>query len=171
LAPDYVICATNVKERLVKALKQVLHEFYGSDCRESKDYSRIINDRHFELVFWVVLQVCFFSRLQDLLKRSNGRLLYKMDGELDRNDLFIPPHLVELHTNVDDSLMEDELFGPILPIFEANSFDEALEFVNSRDKPLAMYLFTRSEALITKFLSQTRSGGVTINDVVLHITG
>ncbi|KAI6190582.1 Aldehyde dehydrogenase [Aphelenchoides bicaudatus] len=157
LAPDYVICASDVKEKLVKYFKQVLVEFYGSNCQESKDYSRIINERH-------------FNRLQNLLKQTNGRLLYKMDGELDQNDLFIPPHLFELDMNTSDALMDDELFGPILPIFEVDSFDDALEFVNKRDKPLAIYIFTRTEALVNDFLSRTRSGAVTVNDVVLHIT-
>jgi len=154
LAPDYILVKSDVKQRLITAIQKTIHEFYGTDCHESKDYSRIINQRHFD-------------RLKDLTDRSKGRLLFNF-GNPDREDLFIPPHVIEVDS-ADDSVMKDELFGPILPILTVESLDAAIEFVNEREKPLAMYIFTRNEDAVNDFLKKTRSGAVTVNDVILHI--
>uniref|UniRef100_A0A0R3RQE9 Aldehyde dehydrogenase n=1 Tax=Elaeophora elaphi TaxID=1147741 RepID=A0A0R3RQE9_9BILA len=152
IAPDYVLVTEALKTTLVNQFIQRLREFYGSEPEKSEDYSRIINEKHFD-------------RLSSLLARSNGQILYK-GGELNRSDLFIPPIIIAV--SADDVLMEDEIFGPILPIVTTNGFDEAISFVRSREKPLTVYLFTRSEKKVRQLYAETSSGSVTVNDVTFH---
>ncbi|KAL3985509.1 Aldehyde dehydrogenase family protein [Acanthocheilonema viteae] len=152
IAPDYVLVTETLKTTLVNEFILRLKEFYGSEPEKSDDYSRIINEKHFD-------------RLSSLLARSNGQILYK-GGELSRSDLFIPPIIIAV--SADDVLMEDEIFGPILPIVTTNGFDEAINFVRSREKPLAVYLFTRSEKKVRQLYAETSSGSVTVNDVTFQ---
>uniref|UniRef100_A0A914HJL3 Aldehyde dehydrogenase n=1 Tax=Globodera rostochiensis TaxID=31243 RepID=A0A914HJL3_GLORO len=154
LAPDYVMLTNNVKPRLVEELKTVLIEYYGTNPAMSKDYSRIINESHFD-------------RLCALLKSSAGKELHKL-GQPNREDLFIPPTILDVE--IGDSLMQSEIFGPVLPIVTVHSFDEAIDVIKRGEKPLAAYLFTRDEGKVKKLVSETHSGSVCINDVVLQIT-
>uniref|UniRef100_A0A914C976 Aldehyde dehydrogenase n=1 Tax=Acrobeloides nanus TaxID=290746 RepID=A0A914C976_9BILA len=154
LAPDYIITTAALKPRVVAGLRKAIIDFYGTEIKASKDYSRIIGQRHFD-------------RIKSLLDRTNATVLFK-NGEPDRDDLFIPP--VILDAKPEDVFMEDEIFGPILPIITVSGFDEAIEFIRDGEKPLAAYLFTRDQKKIQRFLNETSSGGVTINDVLMHIT-
>uniref|UniRef100_F1KTN9 Aldehyde dehydrogenase n=1 Tax=Ascaris suum TaxID=6253 RepID=F1KTN9_ASCSU len=154
LAPDYILTTNALKQSLVNALQDALDEFYGASIQTSIDYSRIINKQHFD-------------RLSTILEKSTATILYK-GGELDRDDLFIPPIIID--ANKEDATMENEIFGPILPIISVNGFNEAIEFIRSGEKPLAAYLFTHDEHKIRRFYTETSSGGVTINDVVMHVT-
>ncbi|VDO27472.1 unnamed protein product [Onchocerca flexuosa] len=152
ISPDYVLVTETLKTALVNEFIQRLEEFYGSEPEKSNDYSRIINAKHFD-------------RLSSLLARSNGQILYQ-GGKLNRNDLFIPPIIIAVSAN--DALMEEEIFGPILPIIATSGFDEAISFIRSREKPLAVYCFTRSERKVQQLYAETSSGSVTVNDVMLH---
>ncbi|VDM20101.1 unnamed protein product [Wuchereria bancrofti] len=152
IAPDYVLVTETLKTALVNEFIQRLKEFYSTDPEKSEDYSRIINEKHFD-------------RLSSLLARSSGQILYK-GGELNRSDLFIPPIIIAVSAN--DVLMEDEIFGPILPIVTTNGFDEAVSFIRSREKPLAVYLFTGSEKKVQQLYAETSSGSVTVNDVTFQ---
>uniref|UniRef100_A0AC34FUP2 Aldehyde dehydrogenase n=1 Tax=Panagrolaimus sp. ES5 TaxID=591445 RepID=A0AC34FUP2_9BILA len=154
LAPDYIITTPSMKSKLIVALKDALTEFYGTDIQKSKDYSRIINTRHFD-------------RINSLLEKTKAPILFK-GGEVDRDDLFIPPILLDAHRS--DIFMEDEIFGPILPILTVKDLDEAISVIRSSEKPLAAYYFSKNSAKIDKFLNETSSGGVTVNDVLMHIT-
>lgn len=154
LAPDYVIVHSSVKNQLVDAITRTLQAFYGKHIQSSPDYSRIINTKHFD-------------RLASLLEKTKATKLFD-GGELDRDDLFIPPMVLD--TPVNDVVMEDEIFGPILPIITTNSFSESLNIVRAREHPLALYLFTRDESKVQRMLSETSSGSVTINDVILQLT-
>ncbi|OZC08880.1 aldehyde dehydrogenase family protein [Onchocerca flexuosa] len=188
ISPDYVLVTETLKTALVNEFIQRLEEFYGSEPEKSNDYSRIINAKHFECVIETILAskqkilsillyvflFCllvfllfnwFFSRLSSLLARSNGQILYQ-GGKLNRNDLFIPPIIIAVSAN--DALMEEEIFGPILPIIATSGFDEAISFIRSREKPLAIYCFTRSERKVQQLYAETSSGSVTVNDVMLH---
>ncbi|CAD5230386.1 unnamed protein product [Bursaphelenchus xylophilus] len=153
VAPDYVLVNKNVKDKLLIELKKTLEEFYP-EVESSKDYCRIINQRHFD-------------RLNSLLDRSRGNVAIQ-PAKPNRDDLFIPPTVVEV--DPDDALMESEIFGPILPVVTVNSVDEAVEFVLDREKPLALYLFSTDEKAVDKVVKESRSGAVTVNDVVLHMT-
>lgn len=154
LAPDYVLVSAASKPKLVDGIRRSLGEFYGNDIQSSKDYSRIINQRHHD-------------RISALLDSSKGTVLFK-GGERDRDDLFIPP--VILDVKADDPFMSDEIFGPVLPILTVSNLSEAIEYINSGEKPLAAYIFTRNESKAERFCAETSSGAVTINDVLMHIT-
>uniref|UniRef100_A0A914Y3A9 Aldehyde dehydrogenase n=1 Tax=Panagrolaimus superbus TaxID=310955 RepID=A0A914Y3A9_9BILA len=160
LAPDYIITTPSMKSKLIVALKAALTEFYGTDIQKSKDYSRIINTRHFD---------CMCGRVSHQFspRKTKAPILFK-GGEVDRDDLFMPPILLDAHRS--DIFMEDEIFGPILPIITVKDLDEAISVIRSGEKPLAAYYFTKNSAKIDKFLNETSSGGVTINDVLMHIT-
>uniref|UniRef100_A0A7E4ZXQ9 Aldehyde dehydrogenase n=1 Tax=Panagrellus redivivus TaxID=6233 RepID=A0A7E4ZXQ9_PANRE len=154
LAPDYVITTEATKPKLVKELTKNLHEFYGSDIRNNIDYSRIINERHFD-------------RLENLLNTTNGEILFQ-GGNPDRSDNFIPPVIID--SSLEDPIMADEIFGPILPIITVQDISEAIATIRSMEKPLAAYIFTRSDKNIDRLLKETSSGGVTVNDVMFHMT-
>lgn len=154
LAPDYILVQPSVKPRLIAALRSAITEFYGEDVRQSEDYSRIINERHFD-------------RLSSLLEKTKASIVFKA-GESDRNDLFIPP--VILDVPVEDAVMESEIFGPLLPIVTVDGTDEAIEFIKSREKPLAAYIFTKSDKKAKRFYTETSSGSVVVNDVLMQIT-
>ncbi|KAH7696765.1 Protein ALH-4 a, partial [Aphelenchoides avenae] len=153
IAPDYVLTKASVKPKLVESLQKAAQELWGTEPKNNPLYSRVINQRHFD-------------RLKSVLDNSKANVIYK-PGELDRNDCFIPPIILEATS--DDAVMKDELFGPILPILTVEDIEEAIEFINNREKPLAAYLFTKDEEKIKKFLRDTTSGGVTINDVIKHV--
>ncbi|KAK6733477.1 hypothetical protein RB195_017308 [Necator americanus] len=151
LSADYVLTTEEVKPKLIAALAKVLDAM--APIKESKTYARIVNERHFD-------------RLSSLLSKTKGRVVYKADGELDRADKFIPPHIIEI--DKDDEFMKDEIFGPFLPILTVKSFDESLDYVNDHEKPLGAYLFTKDLEKTKRFLRETSSGGVTVNDVMMH---
>ncbi|KAH7696544.1 Protein ALH-4 a [Aphelenchoides avenae] len=154
LAPDYILATEPVKKRLVEEMQKVLKDFYGSDISASADYSRIINERHYD-------------RISSLLDTTDATVLYK-GGERNRSDRFIPPYILDAKPS--DVVMQDEIFGPILPIVTVRNFSEALELIRKGEKPLAAYLFTRDEDKVERLLKETYSGGVTINDVLMHMT-
>uniref|UniRef100_A0A0K0FK22 Aldehyde dehydrogenase n=1 Tax=Strongyloides venezuelensis TaxID=75913 RepID=A0A0K0FK22_STRVS len=154
LAPDYILTTSEVKPKLVASLKSALNEFYGEDVQSSKDYSRIINNRH-------------WNRISSLLNKTKGTILVQ-EGTPDENDLFIPPTIIDV--SKDDPFMEDEIFGPVLPILTVSNLDNAIEYIKSGERPLASYIFTRSEMSCKQFLSEVISGGCTVNDVIMHLT-
>ena len=154
IAPDYVLCSQKAEDRLLKEIRRIAPLFFTGKPQESLDLSRIVNQRHFE-------------RLTKLIERTNGDLVF--GGAREEKDLFIDLHV---YTNVkgDDALMEDEIFGPILPIVRADSVEEAINFINLREKPLSLYVFSESKKVREAFINQTSSGAVCVNDVIVHIT-
>ncbi len=153
VAPDHVLVDQRVGDELVEAMKRVLRDFYGDDPRNNSNYGRIVNRRHFD-------------RLVSHL--GSGRIV--CGGELDAGDLYIAPTiLTEVAT--DAPVMQEEIFGPILPVLEFASVDEVLTSLRNRPTPLALYLFARDRAIQDRVLAETRSGGVCINDTVSHIIG
>lgn len=150
VAPDYLLVHRKVKDRLVNELHECVRDFYGDDPSESKDYPRIVNDTHFQ-------------RLEPLLER--GRLI--TGGEKNRRKLYIAPTIIDQVT-LDDPVMEQEIFGPILPVIEVASMDEAIAIVNRRAKPLALYFFGGRRNRM-KVLRATSSGGACVNETVMHL--
>lgn len=151
IAPDYVLADRRIKPQLLEALKDAIAMFYDSDPAGSPDFSRIINDYH-------------FSRLEPFL--SNGTLV--IGGQANRSDRYIAPTILDDIT-WDDPVMQDEIFGPILPVLEYDTLDEAIAQINARPKPLSLYLFTRNGQKQQQVLRQTSSGGVCLNDTVLQV--
>uniref|UniRef100_A0AC34R227 Aldehyde dehydrogenase n=1 Tax=Panagrolaimus sp. JU765 TaxID=591449 RepID=A0AC34R227_9BILA len=163
LAPDYILTTPQLKGHVINGLIDAIKEFYGNDIQKSKDYSRIINQRHFD-------------RIHSLYEKTKGKIVFN-GGEFDRDDCFIPPIILDVEQN--DIFMHDEIFGPILPILTIRDLDDGISFIKSDDgisfiksgeRPLAAYIFTKNEKIIEKFLLETISGGVTINDVLMHVT-
>ena len=150
IAPDYVLCQPVVQEKLVQQLGKVLKEFYGSNALQSDNYGFIVNDKHFQ-------------RLKGLL--SSGRVAIGGQFEEDKK-LLAPTVLVDVKPT--DPAMQEEIFGPILPIMTVADEDEAIAFINTREKSLSLYAFTKNKAVAAKIISRTSSGGVTINDTLMH---
>lgn len=151
VAPDYVLAHREVHDALVDKLCRTVREFYGDDPQKSKDYGRVVNARH-------------HRRLMGLVK--SGEIA--IGGEADENDRYIAPTIL---TGVDPSspAMQEEIFGPILPVLKIGDTDEAIRFINARPKPLALYVFTESDAMARDVIARTSSGGVTVNHAWLHL--
>lgn len=152
VAPDYVLVDQSLTDTLTNECKKCLLAFFGTDPQKSPDYSRIINDSH-------------FTRLLNFLQ--DGRILY--GGSNDRSQRFLEPTLIG-DIKPDSRVMQEEIFGPILPILPYATLDSALDFINSRPAPLALYLFSRSRAVQDHVLETVPCGGICINDVIMHLT-
>jgi aldehyde dehydrogenase (NAD+) len=151
VAPDYVLVQENVKGQLLEQLKKAILQFYTPNPQQSPDYARIINDRHFE-------------RLQKLLQQ--GTIFH--GGQTDAQQRYVAPTLL---TDVtwDQPVMQEEIFGPLLPVLTFKTLPEALHQINQREKPLALYFFSSDRAAQEMVLAQTSSGGACINDTLSHL--
>jgi len=153
VAPDFVLVDRRACPSLVAALRKAVREFYGEDPRQSPDYGRIINARH-------------FARLTGYLR--DGRVAH--GGQHDEATRYLAPTILT-EVSPDARVMQEEIFGPILPVIEFDTLDEALGRLRARPTPLALYLFTRDRAAQERVLAETRSGGVCVNDTMLHMVG
>ncbi|XP_059471477.1 aldehyde dehydrogenase family 3 member B1-like isoform X2 [Neocloeon triangulifer] len=153
IAPDYLLCTKQVQEAFIATAKRILPLWFGDRPSESPDLGRIVSDRHFQ-------------RLQGLIKNSTGRVV--IGGEAIADDKFIPPTVIA-DVAATDPIMQEEIFGPILPIVNVENTYEAIKFINSREKPLALYIFTENTKERQLILNNTSSGGVCCNDVVMHL--
>lgn len=150
-APDYVLIQESIKSEFIRQFQLAVREFYTTNEKNSKYYPRIINKHHFD-------------RITDYAKN----LKIKYGGEMDREDLFISPTIIE-NPPENSKLMTEEIFGPILPIITFKKIDEAIDFVNQRPKPLALYIFTKIKEIENKVLNETSAGGACVNDTVVHV--
>ncbi|KAJ1944084.1 Hexadecenal dehydrogenase [Linderina macrospora] len=151
---DYLLVHRSVKDRLVELFMNYIENAYTRTPQQSPDYVRIINDRHWQ-------------RIMALLNATSGVILNTCDDQPDQADRYIPPTLVD-GVRPDDSLMTDELFAPVLPIITYDSLDEALDYVNSHDQPLALYAFG-SSATTEYIFANTRSGAAVANDTFFYM--
>ncbi len=149
-APDYVLVFKDVAEPFLEHLKEALLQFYGADAQKSPDYGRIINTRHFD-------------RLTALL--SSGTVYH--GGQHDRADKFIAPTVL-VNVSPDSPVMQDEIFGPILPVLEVDSVEQVINSVNARPSPLGLYLFAEDQLVAEQILNETTSGDAVINDCTIH---
>jgi len=154
VAPDYVLVHESVADRFVTELGTAIKEFYGDDIGSSPDYGRIVSERHFD-------------RLQALLD-GGGYGDVAVGGRPNRDSLCFPPTVLT-DVAADSPVMSEEIFGPILPVLTYTDLKEAIEFVNARPKPLALYVFGEDDHDINRVLAHTSSGGVTVNHVLLHL--
>ena len=152
IAPDYLLVNSAIKADLLAEIKKSINDFYGDNPAESPDYGRIINQNQFD-------------RLSTLLQEGN----ILVGGETNPRDLYIAPTIIDDITP-DSPIMQEEIFGPILPVLAYDDLDEAISIINSRSKPLALYIFSRNKKLQTKILQNTSSGGVCINDTVMQVS-
>jgi aldehyde dehydrogenase (NAD+) len=151
IAPDYVLVTREQEQPLIERIGQVIREFYGPDPAHSPDYARIVNDAHFQ-------------RLEKLL----GSGAPAVGGDSRASERYIAPTVLR-DVGADSPVMSDEIFGPILPVLPVADIDEAIRFVNDRDRPLALYLFSESHAVQQRILAETTSGGACVNTTVMHV--
>ncbi|XP_053563337.1 aldehyde dehydrogenase family 3 member A2 isoform X2 [Bombina bombina] len=152
IAPDYILCEKSIQPKLIEKIKETLKEFYGDDVKQSKDYERIINKRHFKRVLG----------LMEGVKVAHG-------GDHDEETCYIAPTILT-DVKPESKIMQEEIFGPLLPILSVQSVEEAIQFINQKEKPLALYVFSKDNKVIKKMISETSSGGVTANDVIMHFS-
>lgn len=152
VAPDHVLVHNSIKQELTDALQKTIQEFLGKDAQSSRDYGRIVNTKQFD-------------RLVAYL--DEGRILY--GGKTNRDDLYIEPTLL---TDIKPGakIMEEEIFGPLLPMIGFDTMEEALEIINKNKNPLAFYVFTGSDKKAEAWLQAVPSGGACVNNASVHLT-
>ena len=153
IAPDYILCHSNAVDSLIEQLKATIIQFYGESPLNSQSYGKIVNSRH-------------FKRLLDVIEEMPKEKLV-FGGVSDGDTNSIEPTIFK-NVSLDDKVMEDEIFGPLLPIVSVNGPQQAIEIINSRDKPLALYIFSKNNAVIDNILECTSAGGVLVNDTIMH---
>lgn len=153
VAPDYILVQRKVKNDLIRALKKTITEFYGENIEKSPDFGRIVNQKH-------------FNRLNDLIQIHKDNVVF--GGNSSKEDLYIEPTLLDNITN-DNKIMKEEIFGPILPIITYDNFDEVLEIIQSKSKPLSLYLFSEDENMTHRVVEELSFGGGAINDTLMHL--
>ena len=153
IAPDYVLVDHEVKDALVDKLSRQIGDFYGADAKASSSFGRIVNDRH-------------VARLQGLLDAGAGTVA--TGGQVDAAERFVAP-TVTVEPSADSPVMQEEIFGPILPVLGVDGPDEAKSFVAARPKPLALYLFADQDDVVDDIVDATTSGGVCVNQTLMHI--
>ena len=151
VAPDYLCVHKSVKDELLKLIINEIRVQFGENVRNSGDYPRIVNKSSLE-------------RLSGYL--NDGKIYY--GGNIDEDNLYMEPTLI-IKPDLNSPLMSDEIFGPILPILVYEDLDNVIKFINHREKPLALYYFSESKKKIKYVLTSTTSGGVTINDTIIHV--
>ena len=151
VAPDYILCHASVKEQFVAEVIRQVKKQYGEDPLANADYGKIINEKH-------------YRRLMGLIDPSKVVL----GGNADAKTCRIAPTVMDSVTR-EDAVMGEEIFGPIMPILTYESFDEIVDDLQGRDKPLALYLFSRDKAHIRRVREELSYGGGCINDVVIHL--
>lgn len=153
VAPDYILVHESVKDDLITALSKTLREFYGQNIQQSPDYGRIVNLKH-------------YHRLTSLLNSAQMNIVF--GGHSDEDERYIEPTLLDHVTN-DSAIMQEEIFGPILPILTYQSLDEAIAFIHQRPKPLSLYLFSEDENATQRVINELSFGGGAINDTLMHL--
>ena len=152
IAPDYILVPTDLKDKLIKELIIAIQSFYGVDAEASEHYGKIINDKQ-----WL--------RITSYL--SEGEIVY--GGKSNREKLFIEPTIMT-GVHADAKIMQDEIFGPILPILTYTSQEEALAIIQKNPNPLAFYVFTENKVDEQYWLTNVPSGGACVNNATMHIT-
>lgn len=152
IAPDYVLVDRAVEHALLDKLAACVREFYGDDPSRSNDYARIVNERHFDRL----------AKLMDSGEVACG-------GQAARDQRYIAPTILR-NVARDAPVMQQEIFGPILPVLAVDDTDDAVRFVADGDKPLALYVFAEDKNVQRRVLRGTSSGGACVNDAVAHFT-
>jgi aldehyde dehydrogenase (NAD+) len=152
IAPDYILVPTDLKDKLIKELIIAIQSFYGAEAEASEHYGKIINDKQ-----WL--------RITSYL--SEGEIVY--GGKSNREKLFIEPTIMT-GIHADAKIMQDEIFGPILPILTYTSKEEALAIIQKNPNPLAFYVFTENKVDEQYWLTNVPSGGACVNNATMHIT-
>ncbi|KAJ0061558.1 hypothetical protein NL108_005769 [Boleophthalmus pectinirostris] len=150
IAPDYILCESSIQDKVIAEIKKAVKEFYTENPQTCPDYGRVINQRH-------------FKRIMALIDDST----VAMGGQNEEADCYIAPTVLR-DVKPDAKVMQEEIFGPVLPIITISGLDEAIKFINKGEKPLALYVFTPDDKVIQKMIEETSSGAILANDCLLH---
>jgi aldehyde dehydrogenase (NAD+) len=152
IAPDYVLADREIRDRLVDKLQGQITQFYGAEPKSSTSLGRIVNERH-------------TRRLQGLLDQGAGTVV--TGGQVDLDARYVAP-TITLDPSPESPVMQEEIFGPILPVLAVDGPAEAKAFMTARPKPLALYVFAGDDAVVTDVVDNVSSGGVCINQTLMH---
>lgn len=155
VAPDYFLVHESIVDDLVAQLDACFHRYYGEDILASEEWPRIVSERHFD-------------RILGLIEERNPEATVAFGGRSDRSTLKIEPTCMRGIT-LDDPVMKEEIFGPILPVIPYRTLEEAFSVVRSFEHPLAAYIFSESPVVQRRVIDELQFGGATINDVVIHL--
>ena len=150
-SPDFIVVHKDIKDQLIEALKKQINTFYGADIKNNPDFGRIINQRHFE-------------RLQKLMKDT--KIVF--GGETDESQRYIAPTIID-NVTWDSPVMQEEIFGPLMPILTFETLEEVASELAKREKPLALYLFTTDKASEDYIINHVSYGGGCINATLMHM--
>ena len=151
-APDYMLVHESIKEKFISAIIGVVKDFFSDKPEQSYNYSKIINEKQFD-------------RIVNYL--SNAKIVF--GGRTDKQQLFIEPTLLD-NVNINDAVMKDEIFGPVLPLISFKTKEEALKIIEQHPNPLAFYVFTSSNARENEWLNSVAFGGGCVNNASWHVT-
>ncbi len=151
VAPDYILCDKSIKEQLISALKAEIKAQFGENPLENPTYGKIVNQKHFERINSLIIPE----------KTAIG-------GESNAETLKIEPTVLD-NVSWDDAIMQEEIFGPVLPVLTYENFDQVFEILADKQKPLALYLFTENKNHVKAVTQKCSYGGGCINDVVIHL--
>lgn len=157
VAPDYVLVDESRKQQFLTEMKTAFSHLYGKEIKENPDFGRIVNKQHME-------------RLQNILDQDRDYLFY--GGTTDFTQRYVEPTILyvgKLENSASSAAMQEEIFGPILPVLSYHRLEDAIRFVNKREKPLALYVFTRKKSAEKFILERVASGGVCVNDTISHL--
>ena len=160
LAPDYVVVHKDQKDEFIKETKDAVSEYFP-DLKNNDDYTSIINEKHYD-------------RLQELLddaieKGANVDEINPANEDFSQQEFYKMPPTIVTNTTDDMKIMQEEIFGPLLPVVEYDEIDEATKLINSKDKPLGLYYFGNNKCEEDNILNKTSSGGVTVNNVISYL--
>lgn len=151
VAPDYILCDPSIQEPLIEELKKQIEKQFGDNPLSNTQYGKIINEKHFQRVCGLI---------------DPSKVVY--GGGSDKKTLKIEPTILE-HVTWEDACMQEEIFGPVLPILTFTSLEDTIQTVNSKAHPLALYLFTSDKSAARKVISRCGFGGGCINDTIIHL--
>lgn len=156
ISPDYVLADKSIVSALIEECIKSVGVFHNGDSKLTKDYSRIISANH-------------FNRLKSMLSTTQSTFKLGSLSTCDIQEFYIPPTILD-NVALDDVLMRDEIFGPILPFVGVDDMDQAIQIINSKPHPLVVYLFSKDSKMADKFNTSTKSGSLVVNDLFVQMT-
>ena len=153
VAPDYILAHEDIYEELIKEFEKVIIEFYGQDIIRSKDFGRIINDRH-------------MNRLNAILEHDKNKITF--GGEVDFEKRYISPTIIR-DVTLEDAVMNEEIFGPIIPVIKYKNMEDIKYYIAHHKNPLALYVFSEDENFSEDIINRFSFGGGCVNDTISHV--
>ncbi len=153
VAPDYILAHEHIYDDFIYELKNTIKDFYGEDIKNNKEFGRIINSKH-------------MNRLNNILEKDKDKII--VGGEVDFEQRYISPTIMK-DVTLDDAVMEDEIFGPILPVIKYNEMEDLKYYISKHKNPLALYVFSEDEEFCEDVITRFSFGGGCVNDTISHV--